>query len=79
MNLIARFRAWRERRYWEKRHFEFVRNMILDDSRWLAEFPVADELTLRYRKVMSEFWYQLGHEDVAALRERLRAKVKEPT
>lgn len=72
--LIIAFEAWRKRRYWQRRHFEFVRNMIMDDWRWLAEFPVANELSERYRRALYDGWYRLDHEDIRELRDRLRAR-----
>lgn len=71
MGLIERFLAWRTRRYWQKRQFDHLRKLILSDWQWLAHDPVANELTTRYKRALSEGWYQLGHESSDALRKRL--------
>jgi hypothetical protein len=74
MGLIARFKAWRERRYWQRRHMEFVRNMVSDDWRWLGANPIADALTTRYRAALKDDWYQRQHEPVDRFRDRLSAE-----
>lgn len=71
MSVLERFRAWRTRRYWQKRQFEHLRSLILDDWRWLAHDPVADALTTRYRRALSANWYKLEHENVSDFRKRL--------
>lgn len=74
--LLSRFKAWRKRRYWQRRHIEFVRTMVQQDHRWLAEFAVADELTNRYLAALSDTWYQTNFEDVSQFRERLRQSAR---
>ncbi len=72
MRIIERFKAWRERRYWQARHLEFVANMMRTDHRWLAGNQVADALTTRYVRAMGSDWYCLEHEPVERFRETLR-------
>ena len=62
MNILQRFIVWRERRYWEKRHLEYLRVLIQCDDRWLAHDPIADALTTRYLKALSSDWYKTSHE-----------------
>jgi hypothetical protein len=71
MSLIQRFKEWRERRYWQRQHMDFVRRMVNDDWRWLGANPIADELTTRYRAVLSPDWFKRQHEPVSDFRERL--------
>lgn len=71
MNLIARFKAWREKRYWEKRQLEFLRTMIQQDVRWLSLHPISKELTERYLKAVSPDYYKLEHEEISKFRLRI--------
>lgn len=71
MNPIQRFKAWRKRRYWEKRHMEFIRTTVMQDWRWLAGDPVARAITDRYEKVTSRDWYKLEHEPIDQFRRRI--------
>lgn len=73
MKLLQYFKAWRERRYWQRRHVDFVRRMVNDDWRWLAANPIADALTTRYRAALSPDWFKHQHQQVSDFRERLRA------
>lgn len=70
-NPIAQFKAWRERRYWAKRHLDFIRTRVLEDWRWMACDPIAEALTDRYKKITSVNWYRLDHEPIDVLRHRL--------
>jgi len=70
-SLIQRYKSWRKRRYWAARHMEFLRNMILEDWRWLAANPTCDALTTRYKRAASSSWYELEHESSSAFRQRL--------
>lgn len=67
MNVVERIRAWRKRRYWEKRHLSFARMLISEDARWLG----ADWRGERYEKMLSADWYRHPFEDIPSLRRRL--------
>lgn len=70
--LAERFKAWRSRRYWTpERQLEHLRNLILEDWRWLAHDPVADALTTRYKRALSADWYRMVHEDSGNFRRRI--------
>lgn len=71
MNLIERFKAWRERRYWAARHLHHIRSVIMLDWRWLCVHPAGRILTDRYEKLTARDWYRHSLEDVGALRRRL--------
>jgi hypothetical protein len=75
MKLIELYKDWRERRYWQQRHVDFVRRMVSDDWRWLGANPIADELTTRYRAALSPDWFKRQHEDVSDFRTRLCGKL----
>jgi hypothetical protein len=70
-NLIARFKAWRQRRYWKKRHLQFIRTMVLQDWRWLSVDPVGKEITDRYKKITASDWHKLDHEPIEQFRKRI--------
>ena len=70
-NLIARFKAWRKRRYWQKRHLEFIRTMVLSDLRWLSVDPAGRAITERYEKLTASDWYKLDHEPIEQFRKRI--------
>lgn len=61
MGLIARFKAWRTRRFWQARQFEHLAQMIRSDARWLAHDPVARALTERYEAALRDDWYTIKH------------------
>ena len=69
--LIARFKAWRQRRYWQKRHLEFIRTMVLSDLRWLSVDPAGRAITERYEKLTASDWYKLDHEPIEHFRKRI--------
>jgi len=69
--LIARFKAWRQRRYWQKRHLEFIRTMVLSDLRWLSVDPAGRAITERYEKLTAADWYKLDHEPIEKFRKRI--------
>jgi len=69
--LIDKYIQYRERKYWEKRHFAFVKLMVREDARWLSIDPIAREITERYEKAIRDDWYKLDHEDVAQFRTRV--------
>lgn len=70
-SLIARFKAWRQRRYWQKRHLEFIRTMVLSDLRWLSVDPAGRAITERYEKLTAADWYELDHEPIEQFRKRI--------
>ncbi|WP_431509791.1 hypothetical protein [Variovorax sp. DAIF25] len=69
--LITRFKAWRERRYWQKRHLQFIRKNVMLDWRWLAVDPVGKAITDRYEKLTASDWYKLDHEPIEQFRKRI--------
>jgi hypothetical protein len=71
MSLIARLKAWRERRYWQKRHLNFLRNMIRTDHQWLRADWRGGILLERYEKMLSTDWHKHDYEDIDDLRKRL--------
>ncbi len=71
IDLIARIKAWRKRRYWHRLHLEFLRTMINEDWRWLGVHPIGMEITNRYHKAASESWYMLDHEPIDQFRRRI--------
>lgn len=71
MSLIARFKAWREKRYWEKRHLAFLRRIINTDRQWLSVDRRGEILLERYQKMLSPDWYKHPYEDIDDLRKRL--------
>ena len=70
-NLLAKYKQWKNKRYWKKQQLEYLRVTLLQDHRWLANDKTADALTSRYLSILSEDWYKLEHEDVSKLRDRL--------
>lgn len=69
---VEALRAWRRRRYWTaERQLEHLRVMVMDDWRWLAHDPVADAMATRYKRALSQSWYQLQHEDAETFRRRI--------
>jgi hypothetical protein len=71
MQLIERFKAWRKRRYWEKRHIDFIRAVISEDARWLSAHPQGSMLLDRYEKLVSHNWYAHAFTDISRFREQL--------
>jgi hypothetical protein len=71
MTLIEHYKAWRERRHWQRWHLHFVRTLVNEDWRWLGANAIADELTTRYRAALSDNWYARQHEPVSDFRDRL--------
>lgn len=71
MKLLQIYKAWRERRYWQKRQIAHLRMLLSLDARWLAANPVAEALTQRYEAALADDWYARSFEDVSALRARL--------
>ncbi len=77
MNLFAKlsqkFDDWMMKRYYEKRHLEYIQTTIQNDLRWLSVHPVGKELLERYDKLVSPDWYKYENllEDVGSLRRRL--------
>ena len=69
---IQRFKAWRKRRYWASQHLEFLRKMIREDWRWLANEPVVHSIIERHHRAASTSWYELAHQGPIEFRESLR-------
>lgn len=69
--LIAKYKAWRKRRYWAARHLEFLQNMIREDWRWLANTPGAEPFIDRYHRAACAGWYQLAHQSSEEFRASL--------
>lgn len=69
--LFERYKAWRIKRYWEKRQLENLQVMLRTDAQWLAANPIAAALTDRYAKAAADDWYQQPREDISQLRTRL--------
>ena len=69
--LIAKYKAWRERRYWAARHLEFLQAMIREDWRWLASTPGAGPFIERYHRAACSGWYQLAHQSSGDFRATL--------
>lgn len=69
-NLLAKYKQWKNKRYWKKQQLEYLRVTLQQDHRWLANDKTADALTSRYLNILSEDWYKLEHEDVSKLRDR---------
>lgn len=70
-NLIERYKAWRKRRYWEKRHLGFMRAIISEDARWLSANPQGRMLLERYEKLVSDKWYTYPFQSIERLRQEL--------
>ena len=70
-NLLAKYKQWKNKRYWKKQQLEYLRVTLLTDHRWLANDKTADALTSRYLDILKDDWYKLAHEDVSKLRDRL--------
>lgn len=70
-SLLDRYRAWRKRRYWEKRHMDFIRAVISNDARWLSVHPQGRLLLDRYEKLVSQNWYTYPFRDISRFREDL--------
>ena len=70
-NLLAKYKQWKNKRYWKKQQLEYLRVTLLVDHRWLANDKTADALTSRYLNILKDDWYKLEHEDVSKLRDRL--------
>lgn len=68
---VERFRSWRNRRYWEKQHMNFIRMMVQVDLRWLSVDPATRAVMERYEKVVSPDWYRQSHEDIGQFRKRI--------
>lgn len=72
MNLIAIYKAWREKKKWTKEmQLQNLLRVIQADYRWLGASQVADELTSRYLDLLAPDWYKRNMEDVAAFRTRI--------
>lgn len=70
--LIARFKAWRTRRYWAARHLEFIRTQVLQDLRWLSVDPVGEAIMERYEGITDRLhWYSANHEPIDQFRRRI--------
>ncbi|WP_234197098.1 hypothetical protein [Pseudacidovorax sp. NFM-22] len=69
--LIRRFRAWQNRRYWQAHQMEHLRLMLQEDGRWMAHNPIAATLTDRYLAATAEDWYQQVFVHSGHLREQL--------
>lgn len=69
--LIRRFRAWQNRRYWQAHQMEHLRLMLQEDGRWMAHNPIAAALTDRYLAATAEDWYQQVFVHSGHLREQL--------
>ena len=70
-NLLAKYKQWKNKRYWKKQQLEYLRVTLQQDHRWLANDKAADALTSRYLDILKDDWYKLAHEDVSKLRDRL--------
>lgn len=70
-SLIARLRAWRDRRFWSKVQLEYLRVLVSEDARWLAQDPTASALTQRYEAMLREDWYTLITQPISSLRRQL--------
>ena len=70
-NLLAKYKQWKNKRYWKKQQLEYLRVTLQQDHRWLANDKTADALTSRYLNILKDDWYKLEHEDVSKLRDRL--------
>lgn len=71
MSIFTRFKEWRKKRYWKKRHLEYIQLVIKDDLRWLSVHPAGKILLERYEKLVSDDWYKHDYEGIGYLRRRL--------
>jgi hypothetical protein len=70
-NLLKTLCAWRERRFWKRMQPGHLRNLIQEDSRWMAHDPIATALTERYLAALADDWQTCSFEPVSKLRSRL--------
>lgn len=71
MNLFQRYKAWRQKRYWQSRQLEHLAMLIRGDARWLAHDKTARGITERYEAALRDDWYKLAFEGSDQLRRRL--------
>lgn len=69
--LIERYKAWRKRRYWKRRHLDFIRAVISQDARWLSVNPQGKMLLDRYEKLVSDNWYAYPFTEIGRFRREL--------
>lgn len=43
-NLLAKYKQWKNKRYWKKQQLEYLMVTLLQDHRWLANDKTADAL-----------------------------------
>lgn len=70
-DLLNRFRAWRNARYWRRLQLAHLLNLLHQDNRWMAHDKTAAALTDRYLAALSNGWERVYFEDVSNLRDRL--------
>lgn len=71
MGIFKKLKAWRERRYWDKRKICHITNMVMQDWQWLAHDPVAAAITDRYKNALSENWFMKNHESIYSFRQKI--------
>lgn len=66
----------RQKKHWEEQHIFFLKNMMLEDARWLSDLGLYREILERHEKAVSDDWYKIQFEGISSFRERLRNKDK---
>lgn len=68
----TRYIEWRRKRKWNaEMQIAYLRRIVMEDNRWMANNPIASELTERYLKLLADDWERHGAEDVSNFRERI--------
>lgn len=71
-----KYKHWHHKRFWEKQHLSFLKNMMREDAIWLSDLGIFVDVTERHEKAVSETWYKTQFEGISTFRERLREKNK---
>lgn len=68
---IKKYKAWSKKRYWAKRHLDFLKVALREDARWLSVNKLTGEVANRHEDMVSDNWYELSFEDITQFRNRL--------
>jgi hypothetical protein len=72
MNILGKIKEWRRKRKWNaERQLYQLQVIMRTDNRWLAHNPIAEALTSRYLRMLSDHWESLEYEDITIFRQRI--------
>lgn len=69
--VFQKLRAYREKKYWEKRQLQHLRDLIRGDIHWMGTEGIHGTLLKRYWDALDPQWYQKSFTRSDLLREEL--------